>query len=495
MNGSSVVRASHVNSGTSIPREELPEGPARGPVLRHPKLQAEVEPGETTSMGGLALAVRLVSRLGLQKLIDDGLSLLRMHRPYCESDHVLTHAYNLFAGGTAIEDIADLQHSEPIRRILGAERIPDPTTAGDFLRRFDHGAIGDLDRAIDEGHKRAWAKSKGRKKRPLGVVDFDSTVRHVYGHQKEGADFTYKGGFGYHPLVISLAETSECLRLVNRSGNVTSADGAAMHLQELVPLLKTRFKRVLVRGDSAFAQQAIFDVCDAAGMHFAMVSSKQRNFEELADAIPERHWKPFRANEDHPAPAGRRRQRGENQRRLRARARGKCDLKLEKQWVAEVAYTPARSDRAYRLVMRRQRIEESNQGELFELWRYRFVLTSLPRTVSTAEVVRQTYRRCDQEKVIEQLQNGVAAMKLPTGTLLANHAYLVCARLAQNMKAWLAMLALPAETLRWEWKRFRRSFVYVAARVVISGRRRILKIAASHRFADDLALGIARLQV
>jgi len=445
-------------------------------------------------MGGLALAAQLVSFLGIPKLIDGSLSLLRAHRPYSESDHVLTHAYNLFAGGTAIEDIADLQHSEPIRRILGAERIPDPTTSGDFLRRFDREAIGGLDRAIDEGHKRAWAKSKGRKKQAVGVVDLDSHVHHVYGNQKEGADFTYKGGFGYHPLVISLAETNECLRLVNRSGNVSSADGTADHLRELAPLLKGRFKRVLVRGDSAFAQQAIFEVCDESKMHFAMVSSKQRNFEELANAIPEGRWRPFRANTAPPTPAGRRRKRGKNQRRNRARARGKRDLKLEKQWVAEIEYTPARSSRAYRLVVRRQRIEEFHQGELFDLWRYRFVLTSLPRSTTTEEVVRQTYRRCDQEKVIEQLQNGVAAMKLPTGTLLANHAYLVCARLAQNMKAWLAMLALPAETLRWEWKRFRRAFVYVAARVVISGRRRILKIAGSHRFADDLALGICRLQ-
>ena len=169
-------------------------------------------------------------------------------------------------------------------------------------------------------------------------------------------------------------------------------------------------------------------------------------------------------------------------------------MKLEKQWIAEIDYKPARSTRTYRLIVRRQRIEESNQGELFELWRYRFVLTNLPRSISTEEAVRQTYRRCDQEKVIEQLQNGIAAMRLPTGTLLANHAYLVCARLAQNMKAWLSMLALPIETIRWEWKRFRRSFVYIAARVIHSGRRCILRISDSHRFADDLALGIARLR-
>jgi len=319
-------------------------------------------------------------------------------------------------------------------------------------------------------------------------------VRHVYGHQKEGADFTYKGGFGYHPLVISLAGTGECLRLVNRPGNVPSAEGAAAHLDQLAPHLGSRFKRVLVRGDSAFARQDIFDVCDEHGWSFAMVSPAQPNFVGLAESLPECSWKPFRANAACPVAASRRRKRGVNRRRRMARRRGKRDLKLERQWIAELDYRPARSARTYRLVVRRQRIEESQQGELFELWRYRYVIANLPKSVTTEQVLRETYRRCDQENVIEQLQGGIAAMRMPTGGLLANHAFLVCARLAHNLKAWLALLALPAEVVRWEWKRFRKAFVYVAARVISTARSLVVRLARSHRFAEDIRHGIVRLQ-
>ena len=108
--------------------------------------------------------------------------------------------------------------------------------------------------------------------------------------------------------------------------------------------------------------------------------------------------------------------------------------------------------------------------------------------------MRITYRRCDQENVIEQLQNGVAAMRMPTGNFLANSAFLVCARIAHNLKAWLAMLALPAEVMRWEWKRFRKAFVFVAARVVRKAGQVLVRIADSHRFATALAQGTARLQ-
>ena len=140
---------------------------------------------------------------------------------------------------------------------------------------------------------------------------------------------------------------------------------------------------------------------------------------------------------------------------------------MEKQWIAEIPDRPDHSEHTYRLIIRRQKIEESKQGELFELWRYRFVLTNLPRTTSAVEAMQLTYQRCDQENVIEQLQSGVAAMRMPTGTLLANHALMVCARIAHNMKAWLAALAFPKETMRWEWKSFRRSFVYLLSLIHI----------------------------
>ena len=220
------IRASHVNQGTSIPRSQVESPRTSGSVFRHPKLQVSLERGEATAYGGLSLATALVRRLGLHRAIDDALELLQSHRPFTESDHVLTHVYNLFVGGTCIEDIGHLQGSEPVRRMLGAVRLPDPTTAGDFLRRFDAASLSALDAAIDEGQEAVWRRRYGRKKADRAIVDLDSHVHPVYGDQKEGADFSYKGPLAYHPLVISLAETQECLRLINRPGNTASAEGA-----------------------------------------------------------------------------------------------------------------------------------------------------------------------------------------------------------------------------------------------------------------------------
>ena len=189
-----------------------------------------------------------------------------------------------------------------------------------------------------------------------------------------------------------------------------------------------------------------------------------------------------------------RRRKKRNVRRRRARERGKRDLQLVRQWVAEVPYKPARSDRTYRLVIRRQKINESNQGEMLEKWRYRYVLSNLPKSYSSDKVTNLTYERCDQEKVIEQLQNGIAGMRMPTGSLLANDAFLRCARIAHNLKSWIAQLALPTESVRWQWKRFRRAFVNFGARVTLSGRRTIFRISDACRFASTIERALVRLQ-
>jgi len=453
------------------------------------------EPSDATPYGGLALAATLVRSLGLAQDLDRELSLLASHRPFHESDHVLTHVYNLFAGGTCIEDIADLQTSEPVRRMLGTNRIPDPTTAGDFLRRFDAEALKTLDQVIDRAQEKVWKRRYGKRRAERAIVDLDSCVRPVYGDQKEGTDFTYQGSFGYHPLVISLAGTLECLRLINRSGNTTSADGSESHLRELFPMLGRRFKQVIVRGDSAFAKQAIFDACEESGHFFAVVSPQQQNFASLFEALPGAQWKPYRQRERNEDPARGRRKRGPNRRRERARSRTKRDLQLKKQWIAEIPYRPDRSDRTYRLIARYQEIEEHEQGHLFLLTRFRYVLSNLPPSVSAEEVMDLTYQRCDQENLIEQLQNGVAAMRMPTGGMLSNAAFGTCARLAHNLKPWLAQLALPPETMRWEWKRFRRAFVYCAARVVHTAGQVHVRFADSHRFVGAILTAHARLEV
>lgn len=92
---------------------------------------------QTVNCGGIGAMHLMVQRLGLVEEINENLRLLKVHLAYHESDHVLNIAYNILAGGMRLEDIEQRRQDETFLNGLDAQRVPDPTTAGDFTRRFD----------------------------------------------------------------------------------------------------------------------------------------------------------------------------------------------------------------------------------------------------------------------------------------------------------------------------------------------------------------------
>ena len=160
-------RASHLNFGTSVLPEDLPWPEHDGPVMRLPKLCVETDERTTvTRFGGLALVEQFCRRFGVAAVVDQQVEVLKIHNPYHESDHVLAQAMSLYVGGTCLEDMMYLQGDEAVLRMLGACRLPDPTTAGDFLRRFDTelhpSALSGLRQAGDELQQRVWRKLSRR---------------------------------------------------------------------------------------------------------------------------------------------------------------------------------------------------------------------------------------------------------------------------------------------------------------------------------------------
>jgi hypothetical protein len=116
------------------------------PMLTASNIHYEIaERTRSTAAGGIGAMHLLVRRLGLGEAIDSHLELLKIHLPYHESDHVQSIAYNLLAGGSCLEHLELLRNDEGFLDALGARRIPDPTTAGDFCRRFDAGCVSILE--------------------------------------------------------------------------------------------------------------------------------------------------------------------------------------------------------------------------------------------------------------------------------------------------------------------------------------------------------------
>jgi hypothetical protein len=251
-----------------------------------------------------------------------------------------------------------------------------------------------------------------------------------------------------------------------------------------------------VRGDTDFDRSDVYNAAIKAGAYFAIGGRLHQNRAALAQAIAAARWKPFVPRADRQQPSGPSRHgRTVNYRRKKALERKFRTLRTVKQWVSEIVYQPGGLDSACRMIVRRILIEETDgQGALFEYYRYRLVLTNLPRTYTAGQVVDITYQRCDQENVIEQFGTGIAGWRMPVAEFMGNSAWLQIARLAWNLGKWIAQLALPSEVVRWEWKRFRRNFVYIAAKVLKEGRSLVVRLAGSHRFLPDILTAHARLQ-
>lgn len=469
------------------PAEPRPSRYSPKPVFTHPSIRIEIdERSNATPYGGLALYHTLVGQLGLPNDLRRELMLLKVPLPYWESDHVLTHVYNLLCGGTCIEDIANLQNSEAVKRMLGTDVIPDPTTAGDFLRRFKEGDLEGFQRAIDAARVRVWKKMP-RELRERATIDLDSHVREMSGDCKQGADFSYTGKWSYHPLLAKLAETGECLRSVNRPGNKTSADGAEKMLRESLQLTRGYFKERIWRGDTAFYECRLINLTEEEQAYFVVCVDAMPNVVGLAQKLPEAAWKPMKwDSEKKVIPKEKQRRKRINYRNLKAKEREYKNIEPQEQGVAEFEYQPTDCKKPYRMIVRRVKIRETKgQQLLFEGYRYYFMLTNLWRG-SAERIVRFGYKRSDIENDIEQMENGIEAMKMPTGELLANGAFLMMGQLAWNLKAWSALLLLPKETRVWEWKRFRYALIYIGAKVIRQGRRIVAKISHAHRYAEAM---------
>ena len=177
------------------------------------------------SASGIGAIFLLAQKVKLIEDIDHNLHLLKRHLPYHESDHVLNIAFNIVAGGQRIEHLKLRRRDEAYLNALGATRIPDPTTAGDFCRRFCEADVLNLTDIFNESRQRVWSQQPPEFFEEA-VIEADGSIVPSDAECKEGMDFTYDGQYDYHPLLVSLANTAEPLFLFNRSGNRPSQEQA-----------------------------------------------------------------------------------------------------------------------------------------------------------------------------------------------------------------------------------------------------------------------------
>src|SRR5437899_13020392 len=128
----------------------------------------------------------------------------------------------------------------------------------------------------------------------VAIIDMDGSLVETTGQCKQGMDIAYDGTWGYHPLVLSLANTGEVLWLVNRPGNRPSHEGAAAAVDRVVSVCRDGgFPHVLLRGDTDFSQSEHLDRWNAAGHWFVFGFDATPNLKAMAEDLPAAAWQPL----------------------------------------------------------------------------------------------------------------------------------------------------------------------------------------------------------
>ena len=361
---------------------------------------------------GLLLVASLTGRLGLEALIDSTVHLVGRVGGARPGRKVLTLVHAMVGGGSHI-DHADMLRAGSTAAVLG-HRVMAPSTLGTFLRAFTFGHVRQLEAVIGRAIERAWAAGAGPGSAAM-TIDVDSTICDVHGDAKQGAAYGYTKTLGYHPLLATRADTGEVLHARMRKGSANTQRGVQRFATEVVARLRRAGASgpLTVRGDAGFYGWELIKTLNRLGVAWSITVTMNPSIRAAINAIDESDWT------DIAYPDG-----GAAQ-------------------VAEITYISGggltkRAERHVRLVVRRTRLTDPAQAQLWPEWRHHAFVTNIE--LPTVEADQFHRRHAVVELAIRDLKEGAGLDHVPSGNFHANSAWLQCAVLAHNLIRWTAIL-------------------------------------------------------
>jgi hypothetical protein len=409
---------------------------------------------------GLILPATLMARLGLEDLIN-GWVRTGSSRP---GRKILTLVAAMIAGATHIDHVNVLRAGST--QAVLPFKVMAPSTVGTFLRSFTFGHVRQLDAVLSRTLRRAWATGAGPGDSPL-VVDLDSTICEVHGKHKQGAAYGYTKQLGYHPLLATRAGTGEVLSARMRKGSAGSSRGIIRFVNELVANL-TRAQAsgpMTVRADSGFWSWELIDRLNTHGIAWSITVTSHASIRAAIATIPESSWQ---------------------------------DIDYTIGGQAQVAETilnvgrgqTKRTIKHARLVVRRTRLTNTTQRQLWPDWRHHAFITS-NTVIDTVEADRFHREHAVVELAIRDLKEGTGLEHVPSGHFHANSVWLGCSVLAHNLGIWTTLIAdQPSATN----KTRRTRLISLPAVIANRSGQRLLRLPARWPWATEFHAALSALR-
>ncbi len=428
------------------------------------RLQVVADAQGLTSRAGAALVAGVADRVGLTVGLSDALAGLRERRSQHDPGRVVRDlALTLADGGDCLADLRALRDQESL---FG--RVASDATAWRALAALDDRRLVAIRAARAEARRRVWEQA-GAPDRV--ILDIDGTL--VTAHsEKEGAAGTYKGGFGFHPLLCYEAETGEALAGLLRRGNAgfnTACDHIEVLEQALAQLPAEQVgPGLLVRADRAGATHELLDHVATRGLRFSVGLDLTERVRQAILAVPEADWRPALASD------------GEDR---------------EGAWVAELTLDLSAWPAGTRAICRRERPHPGAQLSFSDHNGYRFQVFLTNQQGSRIARLEQLHRaraacedriRCGKESGLRNL---------PFRAFGANAAWLELVLIGQDLLSWTQRLLLKGSELsRCEPKRLRYRLLHVAGRLTRHARRLVLHLPHAWPWRNELLQAFERLR-
>lgn len=405
------------------------------------------------SHAGIVLIKEMADRLHIPELIDREIRVKQRERGYTESESLLSLCWSLIVGGEHLSDLNVLRGDPGTQQLLGLETVIAPTTAGEFLRKFELGDLRDLQRLLRliSDQVRPYQKSK------TCTLDLDSSVFAQCSKHKEGSRRTYDWQIGYHPLFCYWAEEGELLMSHLMSGNRHPSGKAVWFVKQVLKRVPAG-KPLKLRADSAFYSWDLIDLLELHQIIYAITADLTESFRSAIEAIPEKDWKP--------------------------------DGKDPDVSYAELQYAP-HPHAAHRYVVKRVLLKDKKGVPYYS---YHAVITNDLRR-KPKSLMKWALGRCAMENLIKEhkSEGGFGLEKMPTKKFFANWAWLLIGQLAFNLVAWFKRLTLPEQYHPMTIKTIRYRVLNLAGRVVRSGRQFFLMLSDQYHFQDVWQFALKQL--
>jgi Transposase DDE domain group 1 len=416
------------------------------------KFNIGFRPEQLTSHAGTVLVHDFAQRVGVAELLDQELHVKRRKRGYEESEAIKGLIYNMIVGGEHLSDLDVLRGDPGTQELVDAEGILAPTTAGEFLRKFDMGDVQDLQRV----HLRLQERVRPHQASTTCTIDLDSSIYEQCSTTKEGSTKAYNGEVGYHPLLAFWAEEGELLFSHLRRGNAHTARNVVWFLRQMrkrVP--ETSAKRL--RADSGFYSHGVVEWCEVEGFTFTITAEQTEPLLAAITALPDQSWQNL--------------------------------PEYELAEVTELRYQPTGWAHPYRYVVKRE-LAVRKSGELY--WKYHAPVTNDEGRSARALVVWHL-QHAAMENAIKEHKSGFGLEKLPTQKFHANWAYLLIGQLAFNLLAWFKRLVLPSAYHQATVKTIRHHLLNLAGKLVHTARQCFLMLSDRYRYQAVWRFAIGRL--